>query len=175
MMIGPYSIGELLFSFRGRIGRQYWWLTSLAVAVLTSASSEIVTLAAQMAGMAPINPETHEFEPTGVFRSVIAVLGLVNAWISFALSCKRLHDRNRSGWWLVLQALLVVATIALVLAIFLFRQMYQPWYIAAIATGIATALLTLWLFVEMGFLKGTAGPNPYGPDPLLDTSADKQV
>jgi len=24
----------------------------------------------------------------------------------------------------------------------------------------------LWLLIELGFLKGTAGPNQYGPDPL---------
>jgi uncharacterized membrane protein YhaH (DUF805 family) len=27
-------------------------------------------------------------------------------------------------------------------------------------------LLGLWILVQAGFLKGTAGPNQYGPDPL---------
>jgi uncharacterized membrane protein YhaH (DUF805 family) len=25
---------------------------------------------------------------------------------------------------------------------------------------------TIWFVVELGFLRGTAGPNRYGPDPL---------
>ena len=24
----------------------------------------------------------------------------------------------------------------------------------------------LWFFIELGFFRGTAGPNAYGPDPL---------
>jgi uncharacterized membrane protein YhaH (DUF805 family) len=27
--------------------------------------------------------------------------------------------------------------------------------------------LTIWGFVEIGYLRGTAGSNAYGPDPLL--------
>lgn len=30
----------------------------------------------------------------------------------------------------------------------------------------------IWLFVEVGFLRGTQGPNRYGPDPLGQTQAD---
>jgi uncharacterized membrane protein YhaH (DUF805 family) len=32
----------------------------------------------------------------------------------------------------------------------------------------------LWLFVEIGFLSGTKGPNRYGPDPL-GTPEDEKV
>lgn len=28
----------------------------------------------------------------------------------------------------------------------------------------------LWLFVELGFLRGTAGPNRFGPDPLAEAA-----
>jgi uncharacterized membrane protein YhaH (DUF805 family) len=32
---------------------------------------------------------------------------------------------------------------------------------------LASAALTIWALVEFGFLRGTAGPNHYGPDPLI--------
>jgi uncharacterized membrane protein YhaH (DUF805 family) len=31
--------------------------------------------------------------------------------------------------------------------------------------------LSLWLLIDVGFLKGTQGPNRYGPDPL-ETKVD---
>ena len=32
---------------------------------------------------------------------------------------------------------------------------------------LASAALSIWAMVEFGFLRGTAGPNHYGPDPLI--------
>lgn len=31
---------------------------------------------------------------------------------------------------------------------------------------VASFLITLWVLVDLGFLKGTTGPNRFGPDPL---------
>jgi uncharacterized membrane protein YhaH (DUF805 family) len=50
---------------------------------------------------------------------------------------------------------------------------------AFLTLGIAAAVLAvgfgLWLFVELGFLKGTQGPNGYGSDPLGATQADASI
>jgi uncharacterized membrane protein YhaH (DUF805 family) len=35
-----------------------------------------------------------------------------------------------------------------------------------IALGTITGIYGIYLLVVLGFLKGTAGPNNYGPDPL---------
>ena len=32
--------------------------------------------------------------------------------------------------------------------------------------GIASTIFGVWLIIELGFLRGTPGPNKYGPDPL---------
>ena len=32
--------------------------------------------------------------------------------------------------------------------------------------GVASFVISIWGLVELGFLRGTVGPNPYGPDPL---------
>jgi uncharacterized membrane protein YhaH (DUF805 family) len=93
-------------------------------------------------------------------------------WISFALCAKRLHDRDRTGWWLVVQAVaILVAIIPLVVALTLQEEQRQPWYIASAVVGAAVFAFTLWLFVEIGILRGTKGPNGYGPDPLGDASS----
>jgi uncharacterized membrane protein YhaH (DUF805 family) len=31
---------------------------------------------------------------------------------------------------------------------------------------LASSAVTIWLIVELGILRGTSGPNQYGPDPL---------
>jgi uncharacterized membrane protein YhaH (DUF805 family) len=33
----------------------------------------------------------------------------------------------------------------------------------------------IWLFVEIGFLKGTQGPNRFGPDPLGAPQSDAKL
>jgi uncharacterized membrane protein YhaH (DUF805 family) len=75
-------------------------------------------------------------------RVFCVVVGVVALWPGAALVIKRWHDRNRSAWWL---ALLLV-----------------PF------AGIA---FLAWLLVEVWFLKGSTGPNRFGPDPLGAQSA----
>ena len=36
----------------------------------------------------------------------------------------------------------------------------------AIILGLAGFGISIWALVELGFLRGTVGPNQYGPDPL---------
>lgn len=36
------DLKHLLFSFTGRIGRQYWWLASLAVAVIAGMARSLI-------------------------------------------------------------------------------------------------------------------------------------
>ena len=53
----------LLFSFKGRIQRLYWWLTSLVVGAVAGMISSTVKSVAQSFGIGFIDPETHAFEP----------------------------------------------------------------------------------------------------------------
>jgi uncharacterized membrane protein YhaH (DUF805 family) len=167
---------ELLFSFKGRIGRQYWWLTSLAVAVIAGMASSLVEHASMVTGNGAINPETQEFEPSAPFFAVIVAMGLTNAWINYALGAKRLHDRDRTAWWLVAQAVLLTAAVALVFAALAMPDAERkPWYVAAGAFGVVAFGLSIWLFAELGFLKGTAGQNRFGPNPLGAARKDAKL
>src|SRR5262249_26364171 len=81
-------------------------------------------------------------------------------WMYLAISIKRLHDRNKSGWWMM--------------AFFVYPGLYQQfvdrlpdatWIIPFAA---AAVILSLWGLVEIGFLRGTPRANRFGPDPLAE-------
>jgi uncharacterized membrane protein YhaH (DUF805 family) len=142
----------LFFSFRGRLNRAKYWLAFLISAVISSVC--VVTLAVFTNGLR-----------MGLYGGGIAVVIAVMVIVlivafcsSLAIAFKRLHDRNKSGVWLLL----------FWLAPSVLNAIGQS--IGANGAGVFVALvgaaLTIWGLVEIGFLKGTTGPNDYGPDPV---------
>jgi uncharacterized membrane protein YhaH (DUF805 family) len=75
----------LFFSFEGRINRAKFWL---GIVVLWA----IVWVLAIIAAAAN----------SGFLWGLVAILGVVIIWPSLALSIKRWHDRNKSGWWVLI-------------------------------------------------------------------------
>jgi uncharacterized membrane protein YhaH (DUF805 family) len=90
----------------------------------------------------------------------IIILGFfIASWISaFAIGVKRLHDRDRSGWWILL---FYVAPSVLGGA-----GNTTDGALASGILGLAALVFSLWGLVELGFLRGTVGPNRFGLDPL---------
>ncbi|WBL78471.1 DUF805 domain-containing protein [Bradyrhizobium xenonodulans] len=93
---------------------------------------------------------------------ILKVLGTsLFLWIYLATAIKRLHDRDRSGWWLV--PFFVVPA--------LFDQFSDllptesNWFVA-----LAWIIHVPWFWglVEMFCIPGTSGHNRFGPDPLAD-------
>jgi uncharacterized membrane protein YhaH (DUF805 family) len=163
---------ELLFSFKGRIQRLYWWVTTIAVGAAAGAITGILDVAATASGHSVVDTTTQQTEPTGLYAVAVFAVGLANLWINFALSVKRLHDRGRSGWWLVWQTLiLVLAVILVVVAIAVPKEQAPIWWVLAAPVGFVALAISLWLFVEIGCLRGTQGPNRFGEDPLVATPA----
>jgi uncharacterized membrane protein YhaH (DUF805 family) len=72
----------LFFSFEGRINRGKFWLGI----VILWAVIWVLTLIAALADSA-------------FLWWVSAILSILIIWPSLALSIKRWHDRNKSGWW----------------------------------------------------------------------------
>jgi uncharacterized membrane protein YhaH (DUF805 family) len=79
-------------------------------------------------------------------------------WTYLAISIKRLHDRNRSGWWIVPLAVLPCLYEHYEAAI------PESYWFAPL--GLASLVLSIWGFIELACLKGDASSNRFGPNPL---------
>jgi uncharacterized membrane protein YhaH (DUF805 family) len=140
-------------SFRGRTNRsRFWqmmvyfwgvliWFGGLSVALTSN------PIAVGLLGLAML--------PIVLFM-VVALL---------ANSVRRLHDRGKTAWWLLVFNVLP--------AVFAFpsevmRTEGAPAEAQAFfaLVGLLGLPFSIWGFVEMGCLRGTTGPNKYGDDPL---------
>jgi uncharacterized membrane protein YhaH (DUF805 family) len=117
-----------------------YWIVSVAVSV---AMAVVAALAA-----------FGDFGLGLVASLMILLIPLI--WISFALRAKRLHDRNKSAWWLLIFYLLPA----------ILDRVGEVAGGIAIVFLVASFALTIWALIELGFRRGTSGPNDYGPDPL---------
>lgn len=82
------SIKEILFSFSGRIPRKTYWYAFLGV---VAATFVIMFIAALLSGAS---------ESAVIVISFIMYIPLM--WVSLAIQVKRWHDRNKSGWWVLI-------------------------------------------------------------------------
>ena len=139
-------MSQLLFSFQGRLNRKPYWLTSIAIVVL------VLILLALALGFA----FDREFGKSISLVLILVILYIPLLWVGLALGAKRLHDRSKSAWWLLLFYL--VPSLLSGAA----NRMDGGGFILHLA-GFA---ITVWAFVELGCLRGTVGPNQFGPDPL---------
>jgi uncharacterized membrane protein YhaH (DUF805 family) len=134
----------LLVSFDGRINRAKFWLAMLifvGFGIAVGIVSGILMAISFYVGIA--------------FYAIAAIIGLI---AGVAVGVKRLHDRGKSGLWLVLFYLVPIA----LQAIALFSGSET---IGTLLYLIASAI-SIWMIVELGCLRGTVGPNKYGRDPL---------
>ncbi|MGA7306995.1 MAG: DUF805 domain-containing protein [Rhodothermales bacterium] len=113
----PETYKDILFSFEGRINRAKYWGYALVMMLAMVVVGLVGTALAGQAG----------------FWVAYVLAMLVIIWPALALGVKRCHDRNRTGWFM-LMSLVPIGNI--------------------------------WYMIEIGFLRGTDGPNDYGEDPL---------
>jgi uncharacterized membrane protein YhaH (DUF805 family) len=135
---------NIFITFGGRINRAKFWIGVLVLAAIDVVLSAIVLFGG--GGKAQ-----HAF--TFVATLLVAIS-------SFGIAIKRLHDRNKSGWfallfWLTPLALLVIGV-----------QISEMSDFAATALWLIAIVIGVCSFVVLGCLRGTIGSNQYGPDPL---------
>jgi uncharacterized membrane protein YhaH (DUF805 family) len=96
---------------------------------------------------------------------IVTVVVVFIPWLIWdcANHIERLHDRDKSAWWL----LLFYGVPAL-----LGQFAKAAWFAEAAGTALHYILalagfaLTIWGFVEIGCLRGTTGPNNNGSNPM---------
>jgi uncharacterized membrane protein YhaH (DUF805 family) len=106
---GPVAFGEAIkqafshgFVYRGRASRSaYWWFVLFEV---------IATFVLDLLLLIPFALKSGVV--TGLFIAVFAVAAIYLALVALALTVRRLHDTDRTGWW-VLIALVPIGSIAL--------------------------------------------------------------
>jgi uncharacterized membrane protein YhaH (DUF805 family) len=82
---------QLLFSFQGRLNRKPYWMTVIATMVI------IILLLL----VALVMIREHRFEFAGLTMAILVILYVPLVWIGLAIGAKRLHDRDKSAWWLI--------------------------------------------------------------------------
>ena len=93
-----------------------------------------------------------------------AIIDLAFIYPEFAVAVKRIHDRDLPVWILIVffagEAVLDLLTV-----LELGGSMDQPSLLSLVIAVPFTVLLVA-LLIELGFRRGTVGPNQYGPDPV---------
>lgn len=127
----------LFTSFEGRISRQPFWLSVLALMIIEWIVIIVLSLALGTSMMGGMDPGMTPDEAASAAMTAMIpmwIVILIFLYPSLAIYAKRWHDRGKSGWWTLICLVPIIGGI--------------------------------WLLVELGFLRGTEGPNQYGNDPL---------
>ena len=113
------GIQQLCEFYRARARSEFWYWALFAI--LASIAGELIDLA---------------LFTSSTFTPVQTLVNLALFLPGLAVSVRRLHDLDRTGWWLLL-----------------------------IFTVIGMIVLLVW-----DCMRGTVGPNRFGPDPLAAAS-----
>ena len=136
--------------FTGRAPRaEYWWYT-LAVIV----AAIVIGIVEGILGL------DGTVGPYGLLSLVFMLALLVPG---LAVTARRLHDTNRSGWWMLI-AVVPYALMA-VLGIMAATSGSAMGALAVVGLFSIVALIGAIALLVFMVLPGTRGPNKYGPDP----------
>lgn len=124
---------HVLFSFQGRISRQEYWVKGVLLGGLLFGALLILALLLDI-GMGNINVDNPSDPNSRGAVITLLVYFVIALWPGLALQVKRWHDRDKSGWFVLVNLIPVAGAI--------------------------------WAFIEVGCLRGTIGPNRFGPDPV---------
>ena len=90
------NIVSVLFSFSGRTNRMKYWLVGIGACVVGGVIVAMLGLGTPGGAGAP------DAGPGGAAAAVLILVGVLNIWINLANNVKRFHDRDKSGWWVLI-------------------------------------------------------------------------
>ena len=105
----PMSIPQILFSFRGRVPRKVFWLYGVLGPLLVSVMAEMLL------GIVGVSERRAEMLTT-----------LLLVWPCAAVSVKRWHDRDKSGWWALVYLIPLIGIVWTLIANGLLRGSVGP-------------------------------------------------
>jgi uncharacterized membrane protein YhaH (DUF805 family) len=138
---------NLFISPSGRINRAKFWIVALCCGVFFLA---VLGITVAVSGSL-----------SAVFgAAIIAYIPMI--YVGVVNAIKRMHDRNKTGWWVVLfyGAPFVLPLVAAIL------PGGSDTSVGLLLVQLVSLIISIWALVELGCLRGTIGQNKYGPDPL---------
>lgn len=172
-----------LFGFRGRINRRQFWIFYITgLVILAGLGLGLLFTEHRLAGHSATNfitvtaalkssSLTDKILLVGFFAAIAVFLYALLAQV-----VKRLHDRDKSAWWLVLYfgGPLAIFTAS--------NRIFEPMSGTTInqqigmITMIALAwLIGVWYVIEVMFLPGTPDENMFGQIPKLFDRSKRQA
>ncbi len=160
--------------FSGRARRTEFWLWVLLQKMLTYAALAVMGFIVPSPFYQAVdtaNPQAY-IQKIAIYYAPILVIGVLLLIPSMAVQVRRLHDSNRTGWWVMLP-LAAFAAGAIAATSWVASQMYGKSapqemmgevLLAMYASCVPPILAGLLLFI-FNLLDGTAGRNRFGPDP----------
>ncbi|UYN99354.1 MAG: DUF805 domain-containing protein [Devosia sp.] len=153
------TIVALLTTTEGRIGRQQWWIGVVALIAVSIVASIILGILS--------------FGNATVLAWLAVLLNIALIFPSYCIGIKRRHDRDNDGTdlkILIAGSLIVnvlqatgIGTTPMDIGNGMVVPMPSIWMSAI---NLIFAVFAIYMLIQLGFLKGTAGSNSYGRDPL---------
>jgi uncharacterized membrane protein YhaH (DUF805 family) len=139
-------------TFSGRARRKEYWLFALLVLVV----SLVLSVIEAAAGLA--DEETAYGPLSGLWSLVVFIPSL-------AVAVRRLHDLDRTGWWIIAPLAAGLVYVAGIVLIFTDNAVTGG---ALAGVGFVVMMIAVILLLVFMVLPGTNGPNRFGPDPLRE-------
>jgi uncharacterized membrane protein YhaH (DUF805 family) len=148
---------NFFFGFEGRIIRAKYWRVILLNFVCLMIFMMVVPLSLG-SSFYGADPKWAKPLTLALLAGTMGPMLIISTWCFAAMSIKRLHDRDKSAWWMV--PFFIAPSLLGKLSDRLDDET-AVFIISAIGFG-----LSVWCFVEIFCLKGTKGPNRFGSGPL---------
>ncbi len=145
-----FDYNHLYLTTEGRIGRQTFWIGTIALVVVSIVVNVIIGAIFGWASFAML--------------LVSFIVQLVLAYPAYALMAKRFQDRAKPG----IYAAAVVGINILFSLLTLIGLTGTPgsYNIFGTLISLIGVAIGIWILIELGILRGTVGDNAYGPDPV---------
>jgi uncharacterized membrane protein YhaH (DUF805 family) len=137
----------LFNSFDGRISRRTFW-TAMVALLIAEIIAHIIAEAIQGDRLS-------------------AIVDLAFTYPEFAIAAKRGHDRDMPLWLLII--FFCAGAVLDLLTVLQVSGTDEEPSMLSIFIAVPFTVLGLALLIELGFRRGTVGPNQYGPDPLANS------
>ena len=173
---------SLYLTTDGRISRKTWWIGAIVLGVINIVVSLVLLPLVGLGGpnvaaLMAANSDAAALS-TAMLGSIQAsgwgglIVFLIFAYPGYCLSVKRRHDKNNNGmdviaYYVLTGLLLLVQALGLGYSVGEMNGVAVPVpSLIYSVLGFVALVGGIYLLVVLGILKGTAGANDYGPDPL---------